>query len=238
MTWLSDWLRDIIAVILLAVLVELLLPNKAMQRYARLVVGLFILLTILSPLLRLFQEDIGSKLDASIQIWDERTMERNVKMPTLQEIESKAAELSEQRGRETAKLVERTLESGMLAELRKNAGSSIESVDVELVWGEKRGENDVPNIGGITITLRAMQSSEKEEEVPVAEEVEEVQQVSVSVQESVEASPEQKEQSGTGYPGTRDEYAEVKGRAATEIRDVIYQGWGVHRDLILIRQRA
>jgi stage III sporulation protein AF len=236
MTWLSDWLRDIIAVILLAVLVELLLPNKAMQRYARLVVGLFILLTILSPLLRLFQEDIGSKLDASIRIWDERTMERNVKMPTLQEIERKAAELSEQRGRETAKLVERTLESGMLAELRKNAGSSIESVDVELVWGEKRGENDVPDIGGITITLRAMQSSEKEEEVPVAEEVEEVQQVSVQV--SVEASPEQKEQSGIGYPGTRDEYAEVKGRAATEIRDVIYQGWGVHRDLILIRQRA
>jgi stage III sporulation protein AF len=236
MTWLSDWLRDIIAVILLAVLVELLLPNKAMQRYARLVVGLFILLTILSPLLRLFQEDIGSKLDASIRIWDERTMERNVKMPTLQEIERKAAELSEQRGRETAKLVERTLESGMLAELRKNAGSSIESVDVELVWGEKRGENDVPDIGRITITLRAMQSSEKEEEVPVAEEVEEVQQVSVQV--SVEASPEQKEQSGTGYPGTRDEYAEVKGRAATEIRDVIYQGWGVHRDLILIRQRA
>ncbi|WP_246608839.1 stage III sporulation protein AF [Paenibacillus agaridevorans] len=236
MTWLSDWLRDIIAVILLAVLVELLLPNKAMQRYARLVVGLFILLTILSPLLRLFQEDIGSKLDASIQIWDERKMERNVKMPTLQEIERKAAELSEQRGQETAKLVERTLESGMLAELRKNAGSSIESVDVALVWGEKRGENDVPDIGGITITLRAMQSSEKEEEVPVAEEVEEVQQVSVQV--SVEASPEQKEQSGTGYPGTRDEYAEVKGRAATEIRDVIYQGWGVHRDLILIRQRA
>lgn len=236
MTWLSDWLRDIIAVILLAVLVELLLPNKAMQRYARLVVGLFILLTILSPLLRLFQEDIGSKLDASIRIWDERTMERNVKMPTLQEIERKAAELSEQRGRETAKLVERTLESGMLAELQKNAGSAVESVDVELVWGEKRGENDVPDIGGITITLRAMQSSEKEEEVPVAEEVEEVQQVSVQV--SVETSPEQKEQSRIGYPGTRDEYAEVKGRAATEIRDVIYQGWGVHRDLILIRQRA
>ncbi|MFX9665050.1 hypothetical protein ABTO78_20545, partial [Acinetobacter baumannii] len=82
-------------------------------------------------------------------------------------------------------------------------------MDVELVWGEKRGENDVPDIGGITITLRAMQSSEKEEEVPVAEEVEEVQQVSVQV--SVETSPEQKEQSRIGYPGTRDEYAEVKG---------------------------
>ena len=65
--WLSDWLRDIIAVILLAGLVELLLPSKAMQRYARLVVGLFILLTILSPILSLIQGDISSKLNEGME---------------------------------------------------------------------------------------------------------------------------------------------------------------------------
>ena len=69
--WLSDWLRDIIAVILLAVFVELLLPNQAMQRYARLVVGLFILLTILSPILKLIQSDIGAKLDEGMEKWSQ-----------------------------------------------------------------------------------------------------------------------------------------------------------------------
>lgn len=236
MTWLSDWLRDIIAVILLAVLVELLLPNKAMQRYARLVVGLFILLTILSPVLRLFQEDIGPKLDAGIRMWSERSAERNAKMPTLEEIERKAAELTEQRNLETAKLMERTLEAGMLAELRKAHGGSIENVDVLLVRDADAKKGEAPVIEGVTVTLRAPQEQASQADGDDNPDVEEVLPVSVSVR--VEDPPN----GGTGDraspPDGEEGFKSVTGKPAAAIRDAIYQGWGVHRDRIEIRERA
>ncbi|WP_042162701.1 stage III sporulation protein AF [Paenibacillus gorillae] len=78
-TWLGDWLRDIIAVIMLAVFMELLLPNKAMQRYARLVIGLLILLTILSPILRLLQGDFSARLSDSVRQWEAGSGTQDIK---------------------------------------------------------------------------------------------------------------------------------------------------------------
>ena len=39
---LGVWLRQVVAAVLLAALIDLLLPNRTMQRYVRLVAGLFI----------------------------------------------------------------------------------------------------------------------------------------------------------------------------------------------------
>ncbi|MCL6457456.1 MAG: stage III sporulation protein AF [Gorillibacterium sp.] len=55
MQWLSGWLKEIIVVILIASFADLLLPNKTMQRYVKTVIGLFLLMLLLSPVLRLFQ---------------------------------------------------------------------------------------------------------------------------------------------------------------------------------------
>ncbi|MHA6483791.1 stage III sporulation protein AF [Paenibacillus sp. strain BS8-2] len=236
MTWLSDWLRDLIAVILLAVLVELLLPNKAMQRYARLVVGLFILLTILSPVLRLFQEDMGPKLDAGIRMWSERSAERNVKMPTLEEIERKAAELTEQRNLETAQLMERSLENGMLAELRQKHGRIIEDVDVSLIVDRNAKEGEVPGIGGVIVTLRAAQESEEGDNNGDHREVEEVLPVSVGVK--IESVLDDPPEPAANSPDADDGFQAVEGKAASSIEEAIYQGWGVHRERIEIRART
>lgn len=40
MGWLSDWLKSIIMVILLATFVDILLPNQTMQRYVKTVISL------------------------------------------------------------------------------------------------------------------------------------------------------------------------------------------------------
>lgn len=54
MGWLSDWLKQVILIILLAAFVDLLLPSQAMQRYVRTVVSLFLLLTLMTPVFELF----------------------------------------------------------------------------------------------------------------------------------------------------------------------------------------
>lgn len=55
MTWLGDWLRELILVVLMAAFVEMLLPGKSMERYARLVLSLLVLLTMLSPVVSLLK---------------------------------------------------------------------------------------------------------------------------------------------------------------------------------------
>lgn len=66
MTWISEWLKEIIFVVLIAVFIELLLPNRSMERYVRFVVSLLILLTILSPIIRLFSGDTEQKLATAL----------------------------------------------------------------------------------------------------------------------------------------------------------------------------
>ncbi|NMO96877.1 stage III sporulation protein AF [Paenibacillus lemnae] len=56
MEWLTEWLKSVIVVVMFAAFVELLLPGKSMERYARLVLSLLILLALLKPIIGLFYE--------------------------------------------------------------------------------------------------------------------------------------------------------------------------------------
>lgn len=57
--WMNDWLREIIVIIMLAVFIDLLLPNDKMQRYVKVVLSLFILMAILSPIVSLLKADLS-----------------------------------------------------------------------------------------------------------------------------------------------------------------------------------
>ncbi|WP_379161927.1 stage III sporulation protein AF [Paenibacillus sp. sgz5001063] len=66
MTWLGGWLRELILVVLLAAFVEMLLPSKSMERYARLVLSLLVLLTLLSPIVTLLKGDVTGELSLAL----------------------------------------------------------------------------------------------------------------------------------------------------------------------------
>lgn len=66
MTWLTLWLKKIILVVLLGAFLDLVLPNTSLQRYVKMVMGLILLLTIISPVFALFslsQDDLALRLD-------------------------------------------------------------------------------------------------------------------------------------------------------------------------------
>ncbi|WP_339218959.1 stage III sporulation protein AF [Paenibacillus sp. FSL H8-0332] len=67
MSWLSSWLHELILVVLMAAFVEMLLPSKSMERYARLVLSLLVLLTMLSPLVSLLKGDASKELTVAMQ---------------------------------------------------------------------------------------------------------------------------------------------------------------------------
>ncbi|WP_424766169.1 stage III sporulation protein AF [Paenibacillus sp. sgz302251] len=244
--WLSDWLRDIIAVILLAVFVELLLPNKAMQRYARLVVGLFILLTILSPILKLIQSDISTKLDEEMDLWSESAMARQVPMTGLSQIQRDAEQLSEQRALEASKLAERTMESTMKAELIERTQAPVESVDAVMEWINVSGQQ-MPLISEVIVTLKSV--DEKAGSWKEASPVEEVQPVAIGVQvekpgeeEGARNSTPKQPDSEIGFieKAEADDglWSEADPAAAAAIKSTIEQRWGVAAKQIVVRQPA
>jgi stage III sporulation protein AF len=57
MAWVSGWLKEVVLIIMLAVFIDMLIPSSKLERYIRLVLGLFVLLTLLSPILHLLQKN-------------------------------------------------------------------------------------------------------------------------------------------------------------------------------------
>ncbi|WP_100398392.1 stage III sporulation protein AF [Bacillus sp. FJAT-44742] len=62
MEYLTDWVTTLIVFILVAVLIEMLMPSSKFQRYIRLCLSLTLMVIILQPLFDLFQRDIHSFL--------------------------------------------------------------------------------------------------------------------------------------------------------------------------------
>lgn len=63
MQYISEWVMQIIIFILIATILELLLPNNAMKKYIHIVIGLFLLLILAKPVLYLFSIDATAELE-------------------------------------------------------------------------------------------------------------------------------------------------------------------------------
>jgi stage III sporulation protein AF len=65
MEWVNAWTKKIILLVLLAAFLDLVLPNTNLQRYVKMVMGLILLLTILSPVFAIFnlsQDELAFRL--------------------------------------------------------------------------------------------------------------------------------------------------------------------------------
>ncbi|WP_062048192.1 stage III sporulation protein AF [Bacillus sp. JCM 19034] len=127
---LTGWLTTIILIILLATILEMILPNSHMQRYVKMVVGLLLLVAMLQPLLSIFTEDVDEWL-VSLSIQTDETEKIVHEAINLQkkEIElGQRAYISEQMAVQLENQVKEGLKEGYDLELA--------SVEVELVWKE------------------------------------------------------------------------------------------------------
>jgi len=159
--WLHGWLKEIILIVLLAAFVDLLLPNNAFQRYVKTVLGLFILLTLLSPLLALFRESWDSqKLLASIeQIGTEKTGAGTFDtMKSLQAIMDDAERWRQDDRAEAQRLMERQL----AAELQQSVGLPAQVAVKQVQLQMNYDNNGTPSIKHMQVVLDLI------DEVPAA----------------------------------------------------------------------
>ncbi|MFD0711048.1 stage III sporulation protein AF [Paenibacillus sp. GCM10027626] len=225
LAWLAAWLKQIIAVVLLAGLIDLLLPNKSMQRYVRLVAGLIILLTILTPIIRLLQGDFDTKLKASIDPWLNGTAGKEYKMPTLEEISRNADKMRQQQERAAAALTENQLAAQMKEELIKQTGMQVDRLAVRLEQARAGSELVIREV---QIALAKPRNAEghdspEKESAQTDIEIEPVQPVIISIQAEEEGAAQEQQPP-----------SEIDRQLAEQITTILQRGWSVAPHMVSI----
>ncbi|MCA1054784.1 stage III sporulation protein AF [Rossellomorea aquimaris] len=64
MSFLTEWITNIIVFVLLATVIDMLLPSSNMQKYVKIVTGLLLITIILTPLLKLMTSDVDAIVDS------------------------------------------------------------------------------------------------------------------------------------------------------------------------------
>lgn len=65
MSFLTEWLTTIVLFILFAIVIDMLLPSSSMQKYAKMVVSLLLIVVMLTPIFKLSTQTLLSSLNTS-----------------------------------------------------------------------------------------------------------------------------------------------------------------------------
>lgn len=131
MAWLNDWLKQLVAIVLIAGFVDLLLPSQAMQRYAKAVIGLFLLLALLSPALQLLRSEwnVGKLTAAVDMLQDDAGGELALK--PLDDIMKEAETLQAGQRQQAQRIVETRLASSIAERMQEDGFGQPDSVAVK-----------------------------------------------------------------------------------------------------------
>jgi len=245
LAWLGEWLSSIVVVVLLAIVVELVLPNSKMLRYSRLVVGLILMLTMLNPVLQIFQSDFHDKLTASFSLWEKELASKKRVMPSIEDITKEAEQLKEVRQEAAVDMTRTSLEQAMLQELKAKTEAKVQAVDLEFGWNTQLDGQQVPYVASVTVMLKlnadqqiaGEQQNTEQEDVNV----ETIKEVSIPVV-SVEFTKQQADDSANN-PSLQtqqnilnsEQQSELFKIQANEIRQIITAGWNVKADQVFVQ---
>jgi stage III sporulation protein AF len=129
---LTQWIANIILFILLATIIDMLLPNSSLQKYAKMVIGLLLMLIMITPVFQLLHVNVD-KLLASMNL-SQLSEEKN--MGNLMESKKKEIQASQH-----AYILEQMavqMETEVKEELMEQYGVAIEDIAIDM---ESSNEN-------------------------------------------------------------------------------------------------
>ncbi|MFC9710056.1 stage III sporulation protein AF [Paenibacillus sp. NPDC056933] len=139
MGWLSSWLRELIMIVLLATFVDMLLPNRSMERYVKLVLSLLILLTLLSPITKLLRSDPVAELKRAMTAMDSPSDGS----ATLEQILAQGRKLQSNEQEQSLQWTARELANVMKGQIEETTGERVQSVEVKLAMDTTKPEKDL-----------------------------------------------------------------------------------------------
>ncbi|MCA1295889.1 stage III sporulation protein AF [Paenibacillus sp. alder61] len=240
MTFIGEWLKEIILVVLIAVFIELLLPNRAMERYVKFVVSLLILLTLLSPLMRLFSTDASEKIESAFMDNWGGLEERGAQTAT-DSILAQGELLRKRREAEALQWAGEEAARQMKRQIEQETGTSVERVVVNIREGKPSsegkpvGEAEGPVIQTVQVVMRTGETPAVEAGQKKRIAVEPVEKVRVDdVEVSAKAGPE--EESDGRASEVMADTEEVNPDVTKRIEALLLREWGVPRESVTVRK--
>ena len=146
MEFLKEWVTNIILFILLATVIDMLLPNSSMQKYTKMVTGLLLIAIILAPIFKLISKDFESALGSipSFQAPGEKNMKNLIELKKKEIQASQHAYILEE--------LAVKLKKGVKEELMEQYGLEIEKIDLAI--NEESDQTFPENLQKVMVLLK------------------------------------------------------------------------------------
>jgi stage III sporulation protein AF len=146
MEFLIEWVTNIILFILLATVIDMLLPNTSMQKYTKMVTGLLLIAIILTPIFKLISKDFETAMAQipSFQDPGEKNMENLIELQKKEIQASNHAYILETMAVQ--------LEKGVEEELMEQFG--LEIAKIELTTQDDSQESFPENLEMVVVHLK------------------------------------------------------------------------------------
>ncbi|WP_210365881.1 stage III sporulation protein AF [Bacillus sp. REN3] len=162
MEFIKEWVTNIIVFILLATVLDMLLPNSSFQKYTKIVTGLILIAIILTPVMKLFTSDFETAIASIGQIGN------NGQEKLKSSIEFKKKEIQASQHAYILETMAVQLRSAVEEELMEQQGMEI--ADIEIKVNEQDQRTFPENLQSLKVYLRESQG--EGEAVAVVREVE------------------------------------------------------------------
>ncbi|OLS41748.1 stage III sporulation protein AF [Bacillus sp. MRMR6] len=164
MSFLIEWVTNIILFILLATVIDMLLPNSSLQKYTKMVTGLLLIAIILTPIFKLISQDFETTM-AQIPLF-QAPGEKNIENL----IDLKKKEIQASNHAYILETMAVQLEQGVEEELMDQFGLEIEKLNINIT--DDTNQTFPDNLHSVTVILKHPDN--------VVKAVEAIQPVSIS----------------------------------------------------------
>lgn len=166
---LGDWLKQIIVMVLIATFVELILPGKSMERYVKVVVSLFLLLAILTPIIQLLRSDFD--LDFNLDM-NPSAQQAGAQAASVLGVMQQGEELRKTQEQQAFALLEHRTGQLMAKELEGHFPVQVAKIEVEAGL-DSLGEAELRRINLVIAIYNQLDSrwEEKEQQLETADSI-------------------------------------------------------------------
>ncbi|MED3781948.1 MULTISPECIES: stage III sporulation protein AF [Heyndrickxia] len=155
MSFITEWIMNIVVFILLAMIVDMLLPNSAMKKYTKMVTGLLLIAIILTPLLKVVAKDF----DQVVASFSNKKIIDNNKVENL--IESKKKEIQAGQVEYTLKQVGEKMKNDVKEELIDRFDKDIQQIKIDSKDRVAENENPIEKV------IVYLAEKKKDDSVPI-----------------------------------------------------------------------
>ena len=132
--FLSDWMRGLILVIFLAVFLDMMLPNNVLQRYAKVVMGLLVILLMLNPILKISGTSV---YEMNFSIDDLLPSGGEKGLPSIEQIQQQGELLGQSNAALTLQQWKANVGAEIKALIEKDHLVTVAAVEVDAVLNEQ-----------------------------------------------------------------------------------------------------